>query len=304
MRDVTLRGLRVFEAVAAASSVSRGAEAMGITQSAASQQIRALEEEIGARLFDTQARPIRLTDEGEALLRHTRIVLAQLNVAADALGSLAGGFRGLLHLGVVSPANYFAPKLMAAFRQRHPDVRIKLELAKRDVLLQQLQDHRLDLVIAGYPPAQIEVEAEAFARHPHGLVARPDHPLAARRRLSWVDLRGEPFIFRERGSATRQFLEHLLQSQGLQVRVDLELDGNETVKEAVMAGLGISFLSGHTVQRELAAGTLAMLDVAGMPKWLDWCVLSRREQLVPPIRDTFRRFVLEEGAAHAACALG
>ena len=304
MRDVTLRGLRVFEAVAAASSVSRGADAMGITQSAASQQIRSLEDEIGARLFDTQARPIRLTDAGEALLRHTRVVLAQLHVAGDALASLQGGFRGLLHLGVVAPANYFAPKLMAAFRSRHPDVRIKLEVAKRDVLLQALQDHRLDLLIAGYPPAQIDVEAETFARHPHVLVARPDHPLIGRSGLSWADLRDEPFIFREAGSATRQFLEHLLQSQGLQVKVDLELDGNETVKEAVMAGLGVSFLSAHTIQRELAACTLAVIDVAGMPKWLDWCVLSRREQGVPAIRETFRAFVVDEGAAYASCILG
>ena len=79
-------------------------------------------------------------------------------------------------------------------------------------------------------------------------MAHPDHPLAQRRRLRWADLRDEHFIFREQGSATRQFLEQLLQSQAIQVRAGLELAGNETIKQAVMCGMGISFLSAHTFQ--------------------------------------------------------
>jgi DNA-binding transcriptional LysR family regulator len=222
-------------------------------------------------------------------------------VAADALSSLQGEFRGQLHIGVVSPAHYFAPRMITAFRAQYPEVRIRLTVGKRDPLLQMLAEHQIDLMLAGYPPAQTEVESEAFARHPHCLVARPDHPLARRTGITWQDLRDEPFIFREVGSATRQFLEHLLQTQGLQVNADLELDGNETVKQAVMAGMGISFLSAHVFQLELEAGKMAVLDVAGLPKWLDWCVLSRREQAVPAIRQAFREFVLTEGMHHASC---
>lgn len=304
MRDVTLRGLRIFEAVAAAASVSRGAELMGMTQSAASQQIRTLEEEVGSRLFDTQARPIRLTDAGRELLRHTRVILAQLNVAADALSAVAGDFRGQIHIGAVSPANYFAPRLITAFRKHYPDVRIKLTVDKRDALLKMLAERQIDLMLAGYPPAEFEVEVDTFARHPHCLVASIDHPCATRRGLTWNDLRHEPFIFREAGSATRQFLEHLLQTQRLQVNVDLELAGNETVKQAVMAGMGISFLSAHVIQVELNAGKIAVLDVEGMPKWLDWCLLYRREPVVPVIRQAFKEFVRVEGAQLVACVMG
>lgn len=301
MRNVTLRSLRIFEAVASACSFSRGSELLGITQSAASQQIRALEEEVGTRLFDTLGRPIQLTDAGRALLRHARLILAQINVASDALASLEGEFRGQLHIGVVSPAYYFVPKLITAFRSRYAEVRIKLSVGKRDALLHKLAAHEIDLMIGGFPSAETEVEAEAFARNPHCLIAPANHPLAGRTDLTWQDLRGETMIFREAGSATRNFLEHLLQTQGVDVQARLELEGNETVKQAVMAGMGISFLSAHTFQLELEARKLVVLKVAGMPKWLDWCLLSRREQSVPAIRQAFKDFIMSEGMTYTAC---
>jgi len=301
MRNLTLRGLRVFEAAAATGSFSRAGELLGMTQSAVSQQIRQLEDETGQRLFDTHARPIRLTEAGEELLRHTRVILAQVSVAEDALSTLDGRFRGQLHVGVVSPAQYFVPTLLAAFRRLHPEVRLKLTLDRRDALLTLLADRRVDVMVGGYPPAEAEVEAEVFARHPHLLVAAPNHPLAAVKGLSWQDLRGESFIFREPGSATRSFLEHLLQVQRLQVRVDVEIQGTEGVKGAVMAGMGISFVSEHTIQTELATGRIAMLAVEGMPKFLDWCLLTRRDTPLSAGPRLFRSFVMEHGATLASC---
>lgn len=304
MRNVTLRSLRIFEAVASACSFTRGSEHVGITQSAASQQIRALEDEVGTRLFDTAGRPIQLTDAGRALLGHARLILAQINVASDALASLESEFRGQLHIGVVSPAYYFVPKLITAFRERYAEVRIKLSVAKRDVLLQKLAAHEIDFMIGGFPSSAVtEVEAETFARNPHCLVAPAGHPLAGREDLSWQDIRGETMIFREAGSATRNFIEHLMQTQGIDAKARLEFEGNETVKQAVMAGLGISFLSAHVFQLELEARKLAVLKVRDTPKWLDWCILSRREQTVPAIRQAFKDFIMAEGIAYTACKL-
>ncbi len=304
MRNLTLRGLRVFEAAATTGSYSRAGELLGMTQSAVSQQIKQLEDETALRLFDTQARPIRLTDAGEELLRHTRVILAQVSVADDALSTLDGRFRGQLHLGLVSPSQYFMPTLLADFRRQHPDLRLKLTLDRRDKLLTLLADRRLDLLIGGYPPAEADVEAEVFARHPHLLVCAPGHALADRRGLTWQDLRGEAFIFREQGSATRSFLEHLLQVQRLQVQVDVEIQGTEGVKAAVMAGMGISFVSAHTVQTELATGRILRLDVADMPKYLDWCVLTRRDTPLSAGQRLLKAFTLERGAVFAQCGLG
>ena len=303
MRNLTLRSLHVFEAAASALSYSRAGELLGMTQSAVSQQIRQLEDEVGTRLFDTQSRPIRMTDAGHELVRHARVILAQVGVAEDALSTLGGDLRGQLHLGVVPPANNFVPAMLAAFRARHPDARLKLTVGRRDALLAQLAEHRIDMVLGGYPPADAEVEAEAFARHPHVVIARADHPLADRESLVWTDLSDEVFIFREQGSATRAFLEHLLQVQRLQVPAGIELQGNDTVRQAVMAGLGISFVSAHICQVELDAGRIAVLKVDGMPKWLDWCVLSRRDMPLLATQRAFRDFVLAQGADAARCRI-
>ncbi len=304
MRNLTLRGLRVFEAAATTGSFSRAGELMGMTQSAVSQQIRQLEDELGTRLFDTQARPIRLSDAGAELLRHSRVILAQVSVAEDALSTLQGQFRGQLHVGVVSPGQYFVPRLLAAFRAQHPELRLKLSQGRRDHLLVLLAERQLDLLIGGYPPAEAEVEAEVFARHPHCVIAAPDHRLAGQHALPWAALRDDTFILREAGSATRAFLEHLLQMQRLQVRADVELQGPEAIKAAVMAGMGISFASAHTFQSELAAGRLVVLDVLETPKQLDWCVLTRRDTPLSATQRLLRDHILAHGTQAAACRLG
>jgi DNA-binding transcriptional LysR family regulator len=301
MKNLTLRSLRIFEATAACASFSRAADLLELTQPAISMQIRQLETEVGMALFDKGARPLALTDAGRELLVHARAILSQVRVAEDALASLQGALRGQLHLGVVATAHYFAPLLMQAFRRRHPEVRLKLSLDKRDALLAALAEHRIDVVIAGFPPALAEVEAEPFARHPHCIVAPPGHRLAARRQIEWQALRDEPFLFREPGSATRQFLEHLLQSKALQVNRATELHGNETIKQAVMAGMGISFMSAHAFQVEAEVGRIVVLDVVEMPKMLDWCLLHRRDATLAGVNAAFRDFVLEHGAALVAC---
>ena len=306
-----LRHLHLFETIVASGSFSRAAEALGMSQPAVSMQIRQLEADLDATLFERPQRQ-RLTPAGQELLQHARILLAQARAADEALEALRGGgadeagdaargHRGLLHLGVVSTAHYFAPRLLHAFHQRHPQVRLKLTVADRPHVLAMLLEHRLDIALSGYPPSEADLEAASFARHPHCIVAHPSHPLVGRRNLDWADLRDEHFIFREPGSATRQFLEQLLLQQSIQVRAGLELAGNETIKQAVMCGMGISFLSAHTFQVELEAGRMAVLDVRGMPKHIDWCFVQRRDSQLSGVNAAFRQYVMEEGALHAAC---
>jgi DNA-binding transcriptional LysR family regulator len=306
MKNLTLRQPRAFDAAATTLSHSRAAEQLHLTQPAVSMQIRLLEDELGLPLFRKQGRGLQLTEAGDELLRHARGILGAIRQAEEALTSMSSGegsTRGQLHLGVVPTANYFAPLLMMAFRERFPEVKLKLSVDRRETILALLNEHQIDVAIAGYPPSEADVEAEAFARHPHCIVAAPAHPLAGKRRIAWSELKGEPFIFREPGSATRQFLEHLLQSQSLQVNVTMELSGNETIKQAVMAGMGISFMSAHAFQIELAAGRMAVLDLVGMPKLLDWCLLHRRDGVLTGVNAAFREFVLEQGARLAHCEM-
>ncbi len=301
MKNLSLRQLQVFDAVADTLSYSGAADALGITQPAVSMLMRQLEADAGVALTVRQGRRMDLTAAGAMLLRHARSILEQVRIAEESLSSVRSGTAGHLHLGVVSTANYFAPRLLMEFQRRTPGVTFKLSVARRDEVLGMLSDHRIDVAIAGHPPGEADVEAEAFARHPHVIVAAPGHALAGDTRIPWSRLRSEPFIFREAGSSTRQFLEHLLQSQSVQVNVTIELAGNETVKQAVMAGMGISFMSAHAVQVELAARRMVVLDVVDMPKWLDWCLLHRRDSQLGGLSAAFREFVLRDGSGLAAC---
>jgi len=301
MKNLTLRQLRVFVALAEGTSFSSAATRLNISQPAVSMLVRQLEADAGLPLLLRQRQRMELTRAGAVLLQHARGILEQVRVAEEALVGLATGTVGHLRLGVVPTANYFAPRLLMEFQRQMPGMTFTLAVGRRDDILGMLRDHRIDVAITGHPPGEADVEVEAFARHPHCIVAAPDHPLADQRRVTWAQLRNEPFIFREAGSATRQFLEQLLQSQSLKVSVKFELAGNETVKQAVMSGMGISFMSGHAIQVEVAAGRIAVLDVTGLPKWLDWCLLNRREMHIGGLPIAFREFVLREGSRIAAC---
>lgn len=306
LRNLTLRQLRLFEAVATQLNYSRAAEYMGVTQPAVSMQVQQLEAELGLKLMVKAGKKVSLSQAGEEMLRQARRILNQVTMAEDAMGAFhdtSGTYGGLLHLGVVSSAHYFAPAMLMAFAEHWPGVKFKLTVDRRETILAMLQDHQLDVAIAGYPPSEADVEAETFAQNPHCVVASANHPLARRRRIHWDALRDEPFIFREPGSATRQFFDHLLRAQALPVRVTIELSGNETIKQAVMAGMGISFLSAHTFQVEIEAGKLAVLHMEDMPKMLDWCLLHRRESPLGGVNGAFRDFVLEHGARLVQCRM-
>ena len=301
MKNLSLRQLRVFDVLAETLNHSAAAERLGITQPAVSMLMRQLEGDAGLPLMVRRGRRMDLTAAGTMLLQHARAILEHARRIEETLASMQTGTHGHLHLGVVPTANYFAPRVLMEFQRQLPGVTFKLSVGRREDILAMLKDHRIDLAIGGHPPAEVDLEAEAFARHPHCIVGAPEHPLAGQRKVSWSDLRGEPFIFRESGSATRLFLEHLLQSQSLQVNVTMELAGNETVKQAVMDGMGISFMSAHAVQVELAARRMVVLDVEGMPRWLDWCLIQRRDSQLSGLAPAFREFVLARGAELTAC---
>ena len=306
LKNLTLRQLRIYESVATLLNYSRAAQQMNLSQPAVSMQVRQLESELGLQLLVKTGKKVTLSQAGEEMLRQTRRILNQIHVAQEAVSAFqlpAGARGGVLHLGVVPTAHYFAPKLLMAFAKQWPGVKFKLTVDRRDTILGMLNDHQLDLAIGSYPPSEADLEAQTFAQHPHCIVAAAGHPLARKRRLAWAALKDEPFIFREPHSATRQFFEHLLQAQSLQVNVSMELSGNETIKQAVMAGMGISFLSAHTFQVEQAAGLLAVLHLEGMPKMLDWCLLHRRDSILSGVNGAFRDFVLKHGAGLARCRL-
>jgi DNA-binding transcriptional LysR family regulator len=288
--------MRVFAAVARHLSFTRAAQELHLTQPAVSQQVSLLEEEVGMPLFEHQGRRIRLAPAGMELLRYATQVTELLREAGEALAALRGLKRGVLKLGAVSTAKYFAPTLLSAFTPQYPQVTIKFTVANREEIVKLLGANELDLVIMGRPPRELDTTAEPFARHPFVIIAAADHPLTRRHRIPLKSLARESFIIREQGSGTRASMEHVFRERGVTFRASMEVSSNETIKQAVMAGMGLSFISSHTIGLESDTGKLAILDVVGLPIVRDWYVIHLREKILSPIASAFRAYLLENGA--------
>ena len=260
-------------------------------------QIRQLEHSAGLPLFERLGKRLHLTQAGEELLGYARQALRALKEADDAFAALRGLRGGLLRIGVVSTAKYFAPKLLAQFARSHPEVELKLAVNNREAVVRQLDLNEVDLAVMGQPPRHLDTVAVAFARHPLSIIAAPDHPLASRKRIALRSLESETFLVREPGSGTRSAMEHYFQDQGVRVRVGMEMSSNETIKQAVMAGMGVAFISEHTIGLELAAGQLCVLKVEGLPVLRRWYVVHLEAKRLSPAAAAFKKFMLDEGSA-------
>jgi len=150
--------------------------------------------------------------------------------------------------------------------------------------------------VMGRPPADINVDVRQLGRHPHIIIAARGHWLARDSGLSLADLAHETFLTREPGSGTRMLMEGLFQKADLEPVIGMEMDSNETIKQAVIAGLGIAFISAHTVANELAEGRLVVLDVAGLPVVRQWYAIRRSDKVLLPPAQAMFDFVGSEGS--------
>ncbi|GAB3761864.1 LysR family transcriptional regulator [Ramlibacter monticola] len=301
MKNATLRQLRVFAAVGKHLNFARAAEELSLSPPAVSMQIRELEEHVGMPLFDRTSRAVTLTTVGEYVLAHARRVLAAMRDAEDMVANLKGLQSGVLDVVMVSTAKYFVPRMLALFRQDHPGVEIRLRVAQnRDEIVELMRQGEVELAIMGRPPTEWSTRAEPFALHPHVLVTAPDHPFAQMEHVPAQALSREAFIVREEGSGTRAALQEYMQTHRLSPHVAMEMASNEAIKQAVMAGMGVSLLSLHTLGLELAHQLIATPDVEGLPLMRRWHVVNTLGRTLSPAAEAFRYFMLERGEAFLA----
>ncbi len=292
--QVTFRQLRVFQAVAQHSSYTRAAESLFLSQPAVSMQIKQLEENAGLPLFEQIGKKIYLTEAGEELLHYSRAITQQLAEAEAVLEELKGVRRGRLDITVASTANYFCSRLLAAFGQRIPQLKISLDVTNREGLIKKLENNETDLVIMGQPPAGLDVIAEPFMDNPLVVIAAPHHPLVARKQVTLDELAREPFVVRERASGTRIAIERFLTEGGFDLNTRMEMRSNEAVQQAVQAGLGLGIVSLHTLELELETHRLAILDVESFPIMRQWYLVHGRAKRLSPMAHTFHDFILHE----------
>ena len=298
MGHLTLRQLRVFEQVARLRSISAAAQASHLTQPAVSMQVKSLEEGCGVPLTELVGRRLYLTDAGREVAGCARQVRLLLEDLDDRLSALGGANVGRLRVGVVSTAKYFAPRLLAAFRRLHPRVNVTLAVENREQVIRMLEGNDIDLAVMGVPPQALDADAIPFADHPHALVVSGEHRLARRRKVALADLADETLIVRERGSGTRAVMERYFASVGFVPRNVIEMTSNETIKQAVMAGFGIAFLSLHTVGLERSLRLIAVPPVPGLPVVRRWHVVHLRAKKALPMVTAFREFARSHGRDH------
>jgi DNA-binding transcriptional LysR family regulator len=296
MKNATFRQIKVFEAVARHLNYSRAAEELRLSQPAVSIHVKQLERHAGLPLFEQLGRKIYLTSAGQQMLHYSRAIIQQLREADEALAAQKGIRGGVLNIAVISAGDYFFPGLLAEFCRRHEDVTVRLTVNNREEIVRQLVENTTDLTVLLRPPENPEMIAEAFAPQPHVIIAAPGHALTRKRHISLQTLAKEAFIVRERGSDTRLAMEELLAEFHVKFNVTMEIKSTETIKQAVIAGMGISFLSAHTIGRDLKAGRLSVLDVEGFPVMRKWHIVHHKNKRLPAVAVAFKEFLLQEGA--------
>ncbi|MGZ5194205.1 MAG: LysR family transcriptional regulator [Ramlibacter sp.] len=296
MKNATLRQLKVFESVARNLSFSRAAEELHLTQPAVSTQVKKLEEHAGLPLFEQLGKKIHLTPAGAEMLHASRIIIRQFEEVEETMTQFKGVSGGKLNVTVISAGDYSFPRLLVEFARRHEGVTLNFGVCNREELLEQLTDNLTDLAIMVRPPLDMDTVNKAFAPHPYVVVAAADHPLAGKKRIPVSRIAREPFVVREKGSDTWNSMEDGFGEHLAQLNIAMEIRSTETIKQAVMAGMGVSFLSAHTVSRELQAGSLTVLNVQGFPLMLNWYVVHRKNKRLPPVAQAFKTFLMTEGA--------
>jgi DNA-binding transcriptional LysR family regulator len=304
VRHATLKQLRIFEAAARHLHFGRAAEELHLSQPAVSIQLKLLEEDVGFPLFEQMGRRMYLTHAGEEFAGHVRAVLARLREAAEAMDSLKSDGAGEIHIACTTTAEYFVPRLLAEFRRQRPRLKIRLTVKNRELVIRDLTDNAVDLVVMGQPPRDLDATAVQFAKNPLALIASPEHPHSKKRQVLLSQLEHESFLIRERGSGTRDAMERMFSAQHFRPSEMVEIGTNETIKQAVMAGMGVSFLSLHTIGFELASKRLAVLRVAGTPVMRDWYVMHRSRKRLSQVATAFKDYLIAKGAALIDQAVG
>ncbi|MBA2961483.1 MULTISPECIES: LysR family transcriptional regulator [Ramlibacter] len=295
MRHATFRQLKVFESVARHLSFSRAAEELHLTQPAVSIQVAKLQEHAGLPLFEQMGKRIHLTAAGAEMLRASRNILDQFREVEETLAQFKGVSGGRLNVAVISAGDYFLPRLLVEFAGRHSGVSINFDVCNRRDLLAKLAENQTDLAVMARPPVDADTLNEPFAPHPYVIVAAPAHPLAGKRRIPLARVVREPFVTREKGSDTWTSMQEAFGPRLQELNVAMEIRSTETIKQAVIAGMGLGFLSAHTISRELRAGSIAVLDVQGLPLVGNWYVVHRSGKHLPPVAQAFKSFLLADG---------
>jgi DNA-binding transcriptional LysR family regulator len=297
----TFRQLEIFESIARLGSFTRASEELHLSQPTVSMQIKKLTESLGAPLFEQVGKKIHLTPDGQQLAQASREIFSILDRFTMSVAERKGLKRGHLSLMAITTASYFAPRLLGEFSKLYPGIDVSLRVTNKEQVLASMADGLDDLYFVGQPPEDIDVVATPIMDNPIVVLAAPDHPLAHRKRIPLDRIAAEPWLMREKGSGTRNAIERIFSGHGLNIHPRLELGSNEAIKQAILAGLGISALSRHALTLN-APDQFAVLDVEGFPILRHWYAVYPAGRQLSVVARAFLDYLLGRGEAAPATA--
>ena len=279
-----LRHLLTLRTVVDKGSFSHAAEELGVSQPAVSFQIRSLEERLGHRLLDRSGRRVTLTDAGRVVDGYARRILALEDDLEREISELSDHMAGPLVMGSsTGPGELLLPRLLGGFKEANPEVEISLVVQDTQTVCDRVLEDDLELGVVGAARPHRGLLFEPFVRDELVVICPPDHALAKKSRITLEQLAQQPMILQQRGSGVRAVLESAFRAAGVRMRdldVTLELGLQQSVRAAVLDGLGITVISRLAVERDLAEGRLAAVQVEGAVLARD-CSLVRHAGRTP-----------------------
>jgi len=290
MINYTLKQLYSFEAVVRLGGFTSASKELHITQPAVYMQVQQLQKNIGAKLFNINGKTITATFIGKKIYE---TAVGAINVVENSKLEIDQSLNpdsGHLQIAVATTANSFVSRLLSRFKKEYPKMTFYIDVTNRHALLDNLKNNNADLVIMGEPPKNIPLISSAFMKNPLIAIVHPDNALLTKKKISIKDLNKETLLTREIGSGTRITIERFT---GLDFNSDIQINSNEAIVEAVQAGLGIGFVSKHSVSLQLKNNIIKQLDVAPFPIIRQWHIVHHAEAELSPIARRFKQFVIE-----------
>lgn len=295
---LTIKQLQIIETIVQTRSYSLAAEHLHMTQPAISMQVKKLEHNIDLKLFERQGRRVVLTPAGQDVYQHSRKITAYYDALLEVIHEAKDLHTGRIKVSAATTANHLITQMIASFSKKHEKVTVALKITNREKLIQQLQDFEPDIVVMGEPPPKLGLISEPLIPNPLVVIAHPDHPFAIKKNIPFKKIAEFEFVVREQGSGTRAAIERFFKDKGAEFKSTLEMGSNEAIKHAVTAGLGLGFVSLHSIKLELEANKLVILDVNQLPIQRYWHIVKRKGKRLLPAAKQFQDFMIKESKVY------
>jgi len=299
--NVTFRQLEIFRALVATGSISAAAKDANVTQPTASVHLRDLTEAVGMPLYEVIGRKVYLTEVGKELAKAAQGVRSEWLTFEQSVQGIKGAESGLLRVGMVNTAQYFAPRMLGSFCAARPKVEVAMALLNRDGVIERLRANQDDLYIMSRPPENLALTCQPFMPNPLVVVAPRGHALAKRGKLRPEDLAVDRFIARETGSGTRLAVDDFFRPLKNVPEVRFELGSNEAILEAVAGGMGLAIVSAHAL-RASARTDIITLEVEGFPLQSSWQIVHPSGRRLSPLAAAFRDHLIAQAGPLMAVA--